>query len=115
MVDPCPPLLQRVIIYPNYLNIKKTVAEGRRIPKDKGQLFIHSASSISVSDIKIWWSAACDNPQLIEMLDSCTKGLKLAAELEVRHAVCTHYQNINIPCSVYWYVKCRTRPTVGTG
>lgn len=27
---------QRVIIYPNYLNAKKTVAEGRRIPADKG-------------------------------------------------------------------------------
>ena len=29
-------LRQRVIIYPPYLNSKKTVAEGRRIPLDKG-------------------------------------------------------------------------------
>jgi len=29
--------LQRVILYPNYINAKKTIAEGRRIPKDKGK------------------------------------------------------------------------------
>lgn len=51
---------KRVIVYPNYLNSTKTVAEGRRIPKDK----------------------ACSNPQLMEMLDSCTKGLMLPAALE---------------------------------
>ena len=31
--------LQRIIIYPNYVDSKKTVAEGRRIPKDKGKPF----------------------------------------------------------------------------
>lgn len=30
--------VQRVIIYPNYIDSKKTVAEGRRIPKDKGEV-----------------------------------------------------------------------------
>ena len=32
--------LQRIIIYPNYIDSKKTVAEGRRIPKDKGDAFV---------------------------------------------------------------------------
>lgn len=30
-------LEQRVIVYPNYIDSKKTVAEGRRIPRDKGK------------------------------------------------------------------------------
>ena len=35
---------QRVILYPNYIDGKKTVAEGRRIPKTKGVgLFLISA------------------------------------------------------------------------
>lgn len=38
--------LQRVIIYPNYLNSTKTVAEGRRIPKDKGKGFVDIQLSI---------------------------------------------------------------------
>jgi len=49
-----------VVVYPNYLNAKKSVAEGRRIPRER----------------------ACDNPQIIEMLDSCVKGLKLSAQVE---------------------------------
>lgn len=28
--------LQRIIVYPDYINAVKTVAQGRRIPKDKG-------------------------------------------------------------------------------
>ena len=28
-------------------------------------------------------TAACDNPQIVEMLDSCVKGLKLSAQVEV--------------------------------
>lgn len=51
---------KRVILYPNYINSKKTVAQGRRISKDK----------------------ACENPQIVEMLDGCTKGLKLPAQVE---------------------------------
>ena len=31
-----PPCVQRVIIYPNYLDNRKTVAQGRRIPKELG-------------------------------------------------------------------------------
>lgn len=46
-------------MYPNYLNSKKTTAEGRRIPK----------------------SAACEDPTVVEMLDCC-KYLKLPAEIE---------------------------------
>ena len=30
-------LLQRVIVYPNYLDNRKTVAQGRRIPKELGK------------------------------------------------------------------------------
>lgn len=51
---------KRVILYPNYINAKKTIAEGRRIPKDK----------------------ACENPNVVEMVDCCTKGLKLPAQIE---------------------------------
>lgn len=34
--------LQRVIIYPNYLDNRKTVAQGRRIPKELGEWLGHS-------------------------------------------------------------------------
>ncbi|KAA6429867.1 MAG: signal recognition particle 19 kDa -like [Trebouxia sp. A1-2] len=54
---------KRVILYPNYINAKKTIAEGRRIPKDKGK-------------------DACENPNVVEMVDCCTKGLKLPAQIE---------------------------------
>ncbi|KAK9830565.1 hypothetical protein WJX72_012525 [[Myrmecia] bisecta] len=50
----------RVIIYPSYLNSKKTVAEGRRLPVSKG----------------------CEHPSAPEILDCCIKHLKLQAELE---------------------------------
>lgn len=51
---------KRVILYPNYIDVNKTVAEGRRISKDK----------------------ACDKPHVVEMLDACNKGLKLQAQIE---------------------------------
>lgn len=51
---------KRVILYPNYINAKKTVAEGRRIPKER----------------------ACENPNVVEMVDCCIKGLKLPAQIE---------------------------------
>lgn len=50
---------QRVIVYPNYINSKKTVAEGRRIPKPK----------------------ACEHPTPMEMLDCC-KYLKIPTDVE---------------------------------
>jgi hypothetical protein len=37
---PTPP--QRIIVYPNYINSKKTVAEGRRIPAGLGACSIAS-------------------------------------------------------------------------
>ncbi|GMH40540.1 hypothetical protein BSKO_08444 [Bryopsis sp. KO-2023] len=49
----------RIIIYPNYINKKKTVARGRRIPVEK----------------------ACEDPTPAEILDVC-KHLKLDAEVE---------------------------------
>lgn len=53
---------KRVIIYPNYLDNRKTVAEGRRIPKE----------------------LACEAPNALEILDCVTKGLKLEAEAEMK-------------------------------
>ncbi|KAJ9518412.1 hypothetical protein QJQ45_018439 [Haematococcus lacustris] len=53
---------QRVIVYPNYLDSTKTVAEGRVIPKE----------------------LACILPNVFEMLDCC-KALKLEAEVEEKH------------------------------
>lgn len=50
---------KRVIVYPNYINSLKTVAEGRRIPKGK----------------------ACENPTVHEMED-CVKYFKLPVEIE---------------------------------
>ncbi|KAL4441202.1 hypothetical protein ABPG77_011439 [Micractinium sp. CCAP 211/92] len=53
---------KRVIIYPNYLDNRKTVAQGRRIPKD----------------------LACEAPNALEILDCVTKGLKLEGEAEMK-------------------------------
>jgi signal recognition particle subunit SRP19 len=53
---------KRVIIYPNYIDSKKKVSEGRRIPLDK----------------------ACDSPHVGEIADSCNKGLGLKAEPELK-------------------------------
>lgn len=54
---------KRVILYPNYIDAKKTVAEGRRIPKNK----------------------ACEAPHVGEMLDCCLKGLKIPAQFEDKY------------------------------
>ncbi|WIA31198.1 hypothetical protein OEZ86_001198 [Tetradesmus obliquus] len=50
----------RVIIYPDYLNSAKTVAQGRRIPADK----------------------AVDWPTIEQMFDACEKGLHLKVDKE---------------------------------
>lgn len=46
--------LQRVIIYPNYLDNRKTVAEGRRIPKElgKGPAMCKAANSASLASLQ---------------------------------------------------------------
>ncbi|CAK0781708.1 hypothetical protein CVIRNUC_005451 [Coccomyxa viridis] len=54
---------KRVIIYPAYIDVKKTVAQGRRIAKSK----------------------ACEHPTSMEIVDCCNMGLKLRAELEHKH------------------------------
>ncbi|KAF6264215.1 signal recognition particle, SRP19 subunit [Scenedesmus sp. NREL 46B-D3] len=51
---------KRVVIYPDYLNSAKTVAQGRRIPADK----------------------AIDWPTIEEMVDACEKGLHLTVDQE---------------------------------
>lgn len=53
---------KRVIIYPNYIDSKKKISEGRRIPLDK----------------------ACENPNVGEIADSCNIGLGLKAEYELK-------------------------------
>lgn len=50
---------KRVILYPAYINSKRTVAQGRRIPSDK----------------------ACEDPNVMEIYD-CLKYLKLPADIE---------------------------------
>ena len=50
--------LQRVILYPNYINSLKTMAKGRRIPKDKGKLlppFLSLSESPALPDAACFW------------------------------------------------------------
>ncbi|KFM24140.1 Signal recognition particle 19 kDa protein, partial [Auxenochlorella protothecoides] len=51
---------QRVIVYPNYVNAGRTVAEGRRVPRVPG----------------------AEDPTAPEIYDCIVNGLKLPAELE---------------------------------
>lgn len=51
---------KRIIIYPDYINAVKTVAQGRRIPKE----------------LAVEW------PTAVEMIDACVKGMGLQAEYE---------------------------------
>ncbi|KAK9915103.1 hypothetical protein WJX75_004753 [Coccomyxa subellipsoidea] len=51
---------KRVIVYPVYIDSKKTIAGGRKITKQK----------------------ACENPTAVEIVDCCNMALKLQAELE---------------------------------
>jgi hypothetical protein len=130
-----------VIIYPDYINAAKTVAQGRRIPTDKGKgvtahallapfatpplaalqgatlspllptAHAHAASQsalqscvavfiaffpaiilVATASVKVphdctvvcvLCPAAIDWPTLEEMVDACTKGLKLKVDYEV--------------------------------
>ena len=104
---PCPSTaLQRIIIYPNYLDSRKTVAMGRRIPKELGEQQTAAAGSSSSTRRPKWratalrlpltaqrWppamrafpaAAACEAPNAIEIAECITNGLKLEAEPEVR-------------------------------
>lgn len=47
MASFCLPL-QRVIVYPDYINAVKTVAEGRRVAKDKGRRTVDCGIDIAV-------------------------------------------------------------------
>ena len=91
--------LQRIIIYPNYIDSKKTVAEGRRIPKDKGVNARKASFKVAATcrpagvpdypiqkepKFHIHMSAGCDFPNVKEITDSCVIGLSLKAEYEVR-------------------------------
>lgn len=53
---------RRIVLYPHYITAGKTVAEGRRIPKN----------------------LACDRPNSIEMADCC-KLLKIPVQVEDKH------------------------------
>ncbi|KAI3438084.1 hypothetical protein D9Q98_000526 [Chlorella vulgaris] len=53
---------KRVILYPNYIDNRKTVAQGRRIPKQ----------------------LACEAPNCIEIYECIINGLKLEAEAEMK-------------------------------
>ena len=50
--------LQRAILYPNYINSLKTMAKGRRIPKDKGKLlplFLSLSEGPALPDAAWFW------------------------------------------------------------
>ncbi|PRW57351.1 signal recognition particle 19 kDa -like [Chlorella sorokiniana] len=53
---------KRIIIYPNYIDSRKTVAQGRRIPKE----------------------LAAESPNAIEIYECIINGLKLEAEAEMK-------------------------------
>lgn len=53
---------KRVVLYPHYITKSKTVQDGRRIPKE----------------------LACDNPNVMEMLE-CLKELQIPAVIEDKH------------------------------
>ena len=57
-----PSSTQRVIVYPNYVNADRTVAQGRRVPRVPG----------------------AEDPTAPEIYDVVVTGLKLPAALEVR-------------------------------
>ena len=65
--EPKKVLKQWCVVYPVYLNARKSIAEGRRIPVTK----------------------ACDNPTAQEVHDVC-KFLNFEVELEVRIALDLH-------------------------
>lgn len=70
-----------VVMYPVYINSKKTVAEGRRISLSK----------------------ACENPNCIEISDCC-KHLKLQSAIEViLHPIGFHWKHVCfvVVCRVY--------------
>ncbi|EFN55031.1 hypothetical protein CHLNCDRAFT_134874 [Chlorella variabilis] len=61
---------KRVIVYPNYLDNRKTVAQGRRIPKELGEL--PPAAAVPSA------------PNAIEIYECIINGLKLEAEAEMK-------------------------------
>lgn len=99
----CPfPSLQRVIIYPNYIDSRKTVAQGRRIPKELGapagacrecaaaaacrgeretspRLIMQLNGAIAAPS-----RAAAESPNALEIYECIINGLKLEAEAEVQ-------------------------------
>ena len=98
-----------MIIYPNYIDSKKKVSEGRRIPLDKGRgallgwegrkfsvaaccgilascLCCQLAQQMSPIIFTSRLGAACDSPNVNEIADSCNIGLGLKAEYEVKPA-----------------------------
>lgn len=93
------PLLQRVIIYPSYIDNRKTVAQGRRIPREQGTcdcLTVALSSSVAVPTVVCPCAAACEAPNAIEIYECIINGLKLEAEAEVciRNGCASH-----TPCS----------------
>ena len=78
--------VQRVQIYPCYINSKRTVAAGRKIAKAKGThcSACHRVGCWPLPGSSILVCAACEDPTPLEIVDCCIRGLKLQADLEVR-------------------------------
>lgn len=69
-----------IMIYPAYVNSKKTIQEGRRITKSKVS-FLHIICDGRHS-IVYYYIQAADNPTCAEMRDVCaSQGLKVEVEV----------------------------------
>lgn len=108
--------VQRVVIYPAYINSNVTVAGGRRIPKDKGELHLSRCLIVRLSAQPCLGDeskpsslpAGCKDPNVIEITDCCVGILKLKAEYEVRPGPCSFHPHCWIAhrlpaaCQLQW-------------
>lgn len=84
------------MVYPNYIDSTKTVAEGRMISKAAGEaawgtrhlvsLFVYACVTPFGVTICPCISPACPNPNVVEMMEAC-EALKLPAQIEVGEGV----------------------------
>ena len=137
--------VQRVIIYPNYLDNRKTVAQGRRIPKELGaaraggswtgscEVGIDGVTHVRLPlhcccrPLPLASYAACESPNAIEITEVIMNFLKLEAHAEVcrgvwvvLHASCVcvrvwHCSTCKADWLDGWMSECRQRAILATG
>ena len=77
--------VQRIVVYPAYVNRKLSIADGRKIPASKGEathLRLRSGIVVGTAQQSAL-RAACEDPNVLEIADCCNIGLKIPAEPEV--------------------------------